>query len=47
MRARFVMRERMAASTFTTPPMQKGVLWCSFSMRPSKPISSAYTFSSR
>ena len=39
--ARLVMRARMAASTFMTLPMQKGELWCSLSMKPSKPISSA------
>ena len=36
-----VMRARMEASTFIAPPMQNGVLWCSFSIRPSNPISSA------
>ena len=45
--ARLVMRARMEASTFMAPPMQKGVPWCSLSIRPSKPISSAYSFSSR
>ena len=39
--ARLVMRARMEASTFMAPPMQNGVPWCSLSMRPSKPISSA------
>jgi hypothetical protein len=39
--ARCVIRARIAASTLTTPPMQKGVEWCSLSMRPSKPICSA------
>ena len=38
--ARFVIRARIAASTFITPPMQNGVEWCSLSMIPSKPISS-------
>ena len=42
-----VMRARIAASTFVAPPMQKGVEWCSLSIRPSKPHSSAYIFSSR
>ena len=39
--AREVTRARMAASMFIAPPMQKGVLWCSLSIKPSKPISSA------
>ena len=37
----FVMRARIAASTFITEPMQNGVEWCSLSITPSKPISSA------
>ena len=36
-----VARARTAASMFIAPPMQKGVLWCSLSISPSKPISSA------
>ena len=36
-----VIRARIAASTFITPPMQAGVLWCSLSISASKPTSSA------
>ena len=39
--ALWVIRARMDAPTLVTPCMQKGVLWCSLSARPSKPISSA------
>ena len=44
---RCVILARIAASTFMTLPMQNGVLWCSLSITPSKPICSANTFSSR
>ena len=37
----FVTRARIDAPTFVTPCMQNGVLWCSLSIRPSKPASSA------
>ena len=45
-RARLVMRARMAASTFCTLPMQMGLPWCSLRASTSKPISSAAWYSS-
>ena len=44
---RLVIRARIAASTFITLPMQNGLPWCSLSATPSKPSSSARTYSSR
>jgi hypothetical protein len=43
-----VMRARTAASRFIgPPPMQNGVAWCEFSITPSKPTCSRYSFSSK
>ena len=39
--ALLVMRARIDAPTLVTPCIQKGVLWCSLSIRASNPISSA------
>jgi hypothetical protein len=44
---RSVIRARIEASTFMTLPMQNGLPWCSLRATPSKPSSSARTYSSR
>ena len=36
----FVIAARIEAKTLVRACMQNGALWCSFSMMPSKPISS-------
>ena len=44
---RLVMAARIDAKTLHLACMQNGALWCSFSMMPSKPTSSASRYCSR
>ena len=45
--ARFVVRARIAADMLIETSLHDGVLWCSLTITPSKPNSSASTYSSK
>ena len=45
--ARLVVRARIAADIMTQTSEHDGVLWCSLIISPSKPTSSARTYSSK